>query len=134
MCPLSGLVKEAGGVSVRRMWGTGHSRQKVAGPQTCVLMLQLLKAPQFSCLWVSAVSDLSARTASLLPTPVQHSRGRGFSIVGSFQSCQEGGKHTFPVPTSEVLIQWACGEAQESVFVFPLFFIYCICSSLLKYN
>lgn len=83
-------------------------------------------ASESTLVWVSAVSDLSARTASLLPSPAQHSgqysRGCGFSIVGSFQSCQEGGKRTFPVPTSEVLIQWACGEAQESVFVFPLFF------------
>jgi len=123
---VSSLGPGEGSWRCEREKNVGHRPQQTKGPQTRVLLLQLLKAPQSSCLWVSAVSDLSARTASLLPSPAQHSgqysRGRGFSTVGSFQSCQKGGKRTFPAPTSEVLIQWACGEAQESVFVSPLFF------------
>ena len=106
----------------------GHRPQQMRGGRssdTCAVAAAL-ETPRSSGPWVPAVSDLSARTASLLPSSVQHSgqysRGRGFSIAGSFQSCQEGVKCTFPGLTSEVLIQLACGEARESVFVFPLFF------------
>lgn len=132
---VSSLGPGEGSWRCEREKNVGHRPQQTKGPQTCVLLLQLLKAPQ--CGSQQYLISLPEQPPCSPPRPsIVGSTAEGVDspLLAHFRVARkEVNAHSQFLPQRFSFSGHVEKPRNLSLFS-PFSFSYCICSSLLKYN